>query len=305
MRIFVTGASGYVGSAVAEALRRRGHWVAGLVRTESKRRALEAREIRTIQGDMRAPESFLQLAREADVWIHCAAELSKDWETLDRLTVTAFLDLAAKSERARALVYTSGVWLYGNTGSNLVNESVALVSGGILPWRLEHEKRILSAARPGLRTAVIRPGCVYGGRGGLTGMWFESARRGNAAQMIGDGANRWAMIHIEDLADLYARAVEQRLSGELFNATDRSRFTVRDMAEAASRAAGAGGRVTSLDPEEAARTYGLLAQGLLLDQHVDSSKAVHLLGWMPRFGGFSENAARYFQAWRAYHGERN
>src|SRR5579862_3773445 len=112
MRVFVTGASGYIGQAVAEAFRRKGHWVAGMVRDETKRRALDAKEIRTFVGDLKTPASFLQMAKESDVWVHCAADWAQDLETLDRQTVNTLLDLAKQSARARQFIYTSGVWLY-------------------------------------------------------------------------------------------------------------------------------------------------------------------------------------------------
>jgi nucleoside-diphosphate-sugar epimerase len=146
---------------------------------------------------------------------------------------------------------------------------------------------------------VIRPGCVYGLRGGLTGTWFASALKDGAATVAGDGKNRWAVVHVEDLAELYVRAAESGLSGELLNATDRSRFTVGEMAAAASRAAGAGGKVRLLDAAAAEKAFGFMSKGMMLDQHVDSSKAVRLLGWAPRFGGFAEQANRHFAAWKA------
>src|SRR5581483_11594796 len=124
---------------------------------------------------------------------------------LDRLTVQTFLDLAKKAKAPRTVIYTSGVWLYGDTGSLAVDESEAFESSFLIPWRAQHEKRVLEASGPLTRGLVIRPGCVYGGRGGLTGIWFEGAEKGAGAPIVGEGANRWAMIHVEDLADLYVR----------------------------------------------------------------------------------------------------
>jgi len=285
MRVFITGASGYIGRAVAAALRRRGHRVAGLTRSAAKARLLAAGELEAVTGDMRDSKAWEAAARGADVLIHCAVEYGADYEALDLKTVEALLALGGK------VIYTSGVWQYGPGGP--FDESSA--GKPLMPWRSEHEKRVLSA-----QGLVIRPGCVYGGSGGLTGLWFQGALEEKAAPIVGDGANRWAVVHLEDLADLYARAAESALSGEMLNAVDGSRFTVREMAEAASRAAGAGGAVEALAFAEAEKRYGGMAHGLALNQNVDASKAARLLGWEPRFKGFPPDAELYFAAWRAF-----
>jgi nucleoside-diphosphate-sugar epimerase len=106
------------------------------------------------------------------------------------------------------------------------------------------------------------------------------------------------MVHLDDLAELYVRAAESACAGQVFNATDRSRFSVQDCARAASRAAGAGGKVESISVAEASKTMGPMAECLALDQHVDSSKAARLLGWQPRHGGFVDGVERYFRAWQ-------
>lgn len=287
MKIFVTGATGYIGRAVAEALRRRGHRVAGLTRSAAKARSLAAAEIEPVVGDMRDAKAWQRAGWEADVLVHCAVEYGPDYERLDREAVGALLGFGGK------VVYTSGVWQYGPGGP--FHEAAAFSGKPLLPWRSEHEKRVLSA-----KGLVLRPGCVYGGTGGLTGLWFQGAVESKAAPIVGDGANRWAVVHVADLADLYARAAESALSGELFNAADGSRFTVREMAEAASRAAGAGGAVNALSFPDAEKAYGGMAHGLALDQDVDSAKASRLLGWTPRFKGFPGDAGLYFAAWNAF-----
>lgn len=287
MRIFVTGATGYIGRAVAEALRRRGHRVAGLTRSAAKARSLAAAEIEPVVGDMRDAKAWERAAWEAEALVHCAVEYSEDYEALDRGTVDALLGVGGK------VLYTSGVWQYGPGGP--FHESAAHSGAPLLPWRSEHEKRVVAA-----KGLVIRPGCVYGGTGGLTGLWFAGAVERKAAPIVGDGANRWATVHVADLADLYVRAAESAVSGELFNGADGSRFTVREMAEAASRAAGAGGAVASLSPAEAEKAYGGMARGLALDQAVDASKAARLLGWAPRFKGFAPDADLYFASWNAF-----
>jgi nucleoside-diphosphate-sugar epimerase len=299
MRIFVTGATGYIGSAVAGALARAGHRVKGLVRSPEKARALAAAEIEPVNGDLAHPTGYHEAARSCEVLVHCAAESSPRYFDLDRLTIENLLAAGRESGRPALFVYTSGVWVYGNTGASAVDESSSLNPPAVNAPRVAHERLVLAANGHGLRTVVLRPGCVYGGSGGLTGAWFASAAETGAARLIGDGAQRWAMAHVADVADAYVRAIESPFGGEVFNVTDRSRFTVRECAEAASRAAGGEGRVVAMTVSEASAATASLHECFALDQHVDSSKAVRWLGWQPRHGGFVDGVARYFAAWKA------
>lgn len=299
MRIFITGATGFIGHAVAANLARAGHEVVGLARTGEKAKRLAAAEALPVMGDMRQPETYIEAAGSCQVLIHCAAEYSAQYTELDRRTVSELLKSAHDSSRPRLFVYTSGVWVYGNTGGRAVDESTPLNPPAMAAARVETEATVLAASTGRVRTIVIRPGCVYGGAGGLTATWFESAEKEGAARIVGDGSFRWSMVHVSDLAEAYRLAVESRLAGEVFNLTDRSRSTVLECARAASQAATGTAAVATTPVEEAAKTMGAMAEGLTLDQHVDSSKAVRLLGWQPRHGGFVDGAARYYRSWKA------
>ena len=107
------------------------------------------------------------------------------------------------------------------------------------------------------------------------------------------------MVHLDDLADAYVRAAESGLAGEIFNVTDRSRFTVLELATAAARAAGYKGEIRPLPLAEARKTMGDFADALALNQHLDSGKAVRLLGWQPRHGGFLDEVEALYGAWKA------
>ena len=302
MRVFVTGATGFIGGAVAAACERAGHEVWGLVRDKNKARRVEEAEIRPVFGALDDPASYSAAARDCHVLVHCAAESSaRQWD-LDRSAIETLLDAARSAGTVRKVIVTSGVWLYGDTGSQMVDESSPLNPPAPVAQRPGHEQMVLAANGGRLQTLVIRPGCVYGGAGSLTGLWFDSAVKEGAARIVGDGAVRWAMVHIQDLADLYVRAAESPWGGEIFNATDRSRFTVLECARAASLAAGHDGKVATVAVADAVKTMGAWAACLAMTQHVDSRKAVRLLGWQPRHGGFVDGAQRSFIAWRAHAG---
>lgn len=300
MKVFLTGATGYIGQAVAAALVRRGHEVHGLVRSEEKARRLEAEGMRPVRGDMARPESWKEAAAASDALVHAASDMAAGTVEPDRIAVEALLEAAKGAARPKTLVYTSGVWVLGNTGERAADESAPLAPLAIVAWRPAHERRVLDAAH--VKGSVIRPGCVYGGAGGMTAAWFESAEAEGAARIVGDGRNAWTMLHREDLADAYVSLVEKGIGGELFHVSEPRRESVRACGEAASRAAGKAGAVRVTPPEEARRQMGAFVDALVLDQRVDPGKAQRVLGWRPRHQGFVAEAEALYREWKASRG---
>ena len=297
MRVFVTGATGYVGFAVAKALRRAGHRVSGLARSDVKARRLAQAEIEPVIGDLANPPSYADVARDATVLIHTAFDYSADGVAKDRTALETLLGAARRAPQPKTIIFTSGDWVYGDTGGHLVDETTAPAPPKLVAWRPAHEQLVLQAS--GVRGIVLRPGDVYGGAGGLTGMWFSGPSTGKQPGVVGDGRNRVPMVHIDDLADAYVRAAESQLAGEIFNVNDQSRCTVLELATAAARVAGFQGEIRPTPLAEARSTLGDLADALALSQLVDARKVTRVLGWQPRHAGFLAEVATYYRAWKA------
>jgi nucleoside-diphosphate-sugar epimerase len=297
MRVFVTGATGYVGFGAATALSRAGHEVWGLARDEDKARLLARNEIRPVLGSLQDPSSFCDAVERSSVLVHAAADYDTDTFALDRKTVEMLLEWGQRGAQPKTIVYTSGVWVHGSTGDRLVDETTPLAPIRRVTRRLESERLVLDAG--GVRGIVVRPGCLYGRQGGLTGSWFHAAVNEKALRVVGDGSNRWAMVHVDDVADAYVRIAESGLTSEIFDITDRSRATVGEMVRAVARVTEYGGEVQFIPPAEAAKTMGDYAEALALDQHIDARKAVRMLGWQPKHGGFLDGVETYFDSWKA------
>jgi nucleoside-diphosphate-sugar epimerase len=284
MKIFLTGATGYIGSAVAEALLAAGHSVAALARNVESEQTLRDRGMTPVPGDLKSPASLASRMESVDGAIH--AGTTNDGH-VDIDAVSAMLE--ALKGTNKAFVYTSGIWVLGNTGDRPADESAPVNPVGIVKWRPAAEQRVLDAARLAVRAIVIRPAIVYGRGGGLPGMFVQSANESGAAQYIGDGQNRWPVVHVEDLADLYVLAVEKAPAGTLLHAADGSAVRLKEIAEAASFGADAGGHIISLPFEQASAKLGPLAEALVLDQVVTSEKARQMLGWNPHAVGILED----------------
>jgi nucleoside-diphosphate-sugar epimerase len=298
LKIFVTGATGYIGFNVALALRRAGHRVWGLVRNEEKAQVLAQNEIIPIMGSMQNPESYLAVAEQCSVLIHAATEYSEERMTLERLTIESFIKASKGKIGPKTLIYTSGVWVYGDTNCGLVDETTPLNPAKLVSWRPAVEEMVLNASE--VRGIVVRPGCVYGRGRGMTGSWFKGAYMEESLKAIGDGKNHWAMVQVDDLAQGYLAVAESDLNGEIFNFTDQSRLTVGEMVTAVAKVTGYSGPIESILAEKAAQKMGDYVYCLALDQHVDSSKARRLLGWHPRHLSFVDEVDLCFESWKAH-----
>jgi nucleoside-diphosphate-sugar epimerase len=299
MRIFLTGATGYIGHAVLEALVRGGHEVTGLVRNSEKAAIVEASGGRPLLGDLARPESYRQAAEEHDGVIHTGFETSARGPEVDRAAIDALVSAARSASVTRGdafIVYTSGVWVLGQTVQP-ATESTMLDPAPNVMWRPDHEQAILRAAGGGLRTVIVRPGIVYGGTAGIVGDLFRDAVNG-IIRVIGSGENRWPLVYNRDLADLYVRLAVRPDASGVYHANDEGDERVRDIVEAIVTHVPNEPSVRHVPLDEARAKLGPYAVALTLDQVVRSPRA-RGLGWTPSLHSVGGNVARLLEEWRA------
>ncbi len=291
MKIFLTGATGYIGGAVAAALRDAGHELTALVRDPKKATARLGDGIRFVAGDLATIDEHRDAIAASQVFVHTAASPEKTAE-LDELAIRAF----TRYHDNRYLLFTSGVWVLGNTGPAPSDEVAPPRPIDLVKWRVQHERWVLEEMRDNFPTAVIRPGCVYGRRQSLLRGWFKAAEKGDPIELVGSGTNHWAMVHIDDLARCYVRAVEKRAAGVL-HAADDTRATLRHCAEAVVAASGKKSEITVKPLDEARKSMGPFADALAIDQHVASGSTRSRLGWKPQ-KAFIESVEEQWKEWK-------
>jgi nucleoside-diphosphate-sugar epimerase len=299
MRIFLTGATGYIGSAVLDALIKGGHDVTALVRHPEKAERVAQRGVRPVIGELSKPSYYVQAAEAADAIVHTARDHSKKGPAVDRQAIDALLAAAGRRRTAgqpAAVVYTSGVWVLGDTPEP-ATEDAPLRPPANVAWRPEHERLVLDSGSQGVRAIVVRPGVVYGGARGTIGDLLKDAANG-LVRVVGEGKNHWPCVYDRDLADLYLRVVTNDSACGIFHATDEADESVEEIVDAIAAHAKTRPDVRHVPIEEARAKMGPVAEALALDQIVRSPRA-RALGWSPTLHSVSGNVARLLEEFRA------
>lgn len=293
MRVFLTGATGYIGTAVLDALVRAGHEVTALVRRPAAAERLRDKAARCVLGDLSSWAAFRHHAQGHEAYVHTAFEPSARGAEIDAEAVEALLDLA-RDAQAEAFVYTSGVWVLGHTQG--ADESAPVNPTPLVAFRPAVEQRVLSAGSGRLRTSVIRPGIVFGGGRGIIGDLLRDAENG-IMRVVGTGENHWPLVYDRDLADLYARLVGNAQASGIYHATDDSPERVSDVVNAIADCASQRPDIRYMPYAEARSKLGAYADAITLDQVVNSVRARDV-GWQPTLGSLVGNVPRLFEEWR-------
>lgn len=288
MRVFLTGATGFIGSVIVEELQAAGHQVTGLARSDEAARALERRGVAALRGDVADPDGLAQAARASDGVIHCAFghDFSKYVEMgeIDLRAVSAMADALAGADKP--LVVTSG--MTASTPGRASTEADPAQTEGFAAVRGRPEDLALAASRSLVRSTVVRlPPSVHDrGAQGLVSMLVALAREKGVSAYIGDGANRWPAVHRRDAARLFRLALERGYAGNRLHAVGEEGVPLRAIAEAIGEKLGIPTR--SLEPGEAMAHFGWLGLPASNDMPAASVATRESVGWRPTHPGLLE-----------------
>jgi nucleoside-diphosphate-sugar epimerase len=296
MRVFVTGASGFVGSAVVAELIAAGHQVLGLVRSDASAKAVTAAGAEVHRGDLQDLESLRSGAVAADAVIHTAFihDFSKFAENceIDRHAIEALGSALAGSNRP--LIVTSGTGLL--TPGRLATEDTVRPTGSAIP-RVSEQAGLLLVSQ-GVRVSAMRlPPTVHGdGDHGFVPILIGLARDKGAAAYVGDGNNRWPAVHRLDAAQLYRLVLEKGTAGAVYHAVAEEGVPFREIAGVIGRRLNI--PIVSKTAEEAAQHFGWFAHFAAMDNPSSSAQTQQQMGWRPTRPGLISDFdhMRYFPA---------
>jgi nucleoside-diphosphate-sugar epimerase len=282
MRVFVTGATGFIGSAVVRELLDAGHEVVGLARSDTAAAALTAVGAQVHRGALDDPDSLHDGAAAADGVIHLAFNHDfSDYVANGKLDLRAVEALGAALEgTGRPLVVTSGTLMLTMMGGRLGTEEVAPDPGSGAP-RIASENATMALAARGVRASVVRLSPTVHGEGdkGFVPTLIDIARKTGVSAFVGDGSNRWPAVHRLDAAHLFRLALEAAPAGSILHGAADEGVPFRDIAELIGRRLKL--PVAGVAAEDASRHFGFLAAVVPLDNPTSSALTQKLLGWRP------------------------
>lgn len=298
MRVLVTGATGFVGSAVVRALRADGHEVTGLVRDPARAGAVAATGATLHRGDMLDPASYVPLVADVDAVVH-AAQLavpgrltptrSRQVFDADALMTRSLAD--ACIEHGRRLVYTGGCFDWGDHGKDWIDEATPL-SPSPMGVGHAHQAVYLDGRHrdDGLDVVRLSPGFVYGPGGLFAAAFVEQARKGRL-RCIGRGTNWWSCVHVDDLATTYLAALTRARPGAAYAVVDDEPLQLRELTDLTTDALHRP-RVGTAPPALISLILGrTLVASLTTSFRISGARIRQDLGWAPARPRFRDEVA--------------
>ena len=289
MRVFVTGAAGFIGTATTKELIAHGHKVVGLARSPENEAVLKKLGAEVHRGSLDDLESLKSGAKNADGVIHLAF-------------IHDFSKFAENGQIDKRAIEAMGEILEGTNKPLIVTSGVAMISPGEFATEdmLRHqpgmprmsEEAVFSLTDRGVPAMAMRLPQVHGGEGkaGFIGYLFNLARDKGVSAYVGDGSNRWSAAHRLDVARCYRLALEKGTNGSAYHAVADEAVPLRALAETFAKTLNVDTR--SLTPEQAPEHFGWMAMFAGLDMPASSAKTQAALGWKPKEIGVIADISR-------------
>ncbi|MDM7892383.1 NAD(P)H-binding protein [Curtobacterium caseinilyticum] len=264
MHVFLTGASGYIGSSVLRALVAHEHEVTAIVRSDQKAQAVRDAGGRAVVGDVTDTDVVRRLAHEADAVVHTASAEAVDPDFTATVTT-------ALTGTLKPFVHTGGIFTFGD--STDISEQSPVSPPALTAWRAPIEARVRASD---VRTTIVAPGIVYGRGAGIPAMFVGDGE--HEVRLVGDGSQRWTTVHVDDLGELDVLALERAEQDGYVVAATGDNPTVRAIAEAGAH----GSPVVAESADDSRQRLGTAyADALLLHQEASGAHARAAFGWRP------------------------
>lgn len=284
MKIFMTGASGYIGGTVAKLLINAGHAVTGLARAENSAAKLRAHGIEAVRGELSAHSAVRNAARAADAVINCA-------DAADPFVVAAIVEGLAGS--GKAFLHTSGSSVVGDKAAGKFSPKIHHedTPSEPLPEKIQRvavDRTVLASAAQGVRSVVLCPSLIYGeGRGAnpdsiQVPSLIRQAVKSGIPRYIGAGENIWSTVHVDDVASAYLLALDSARAGSFFY-IENGEASLKSIVESIARLLGGKRAAESWSIDEAIAEWGPQAAWFSLggNSRISAEKARKMLGWKP------------------------
>jgi nucleoside-diphosphate-sugar epimerase len=279
--VLVLGGTGSIGIPVLREIVRRGHDVVALARSDDSASKLIELGAVPIAGNIETPERWIGNLPPLQAVIHLACDFDSAMAEVERRLLDVLLPYLATRPQKPRFIYTGGCWLFGATGNDVATEETPLHPLPAFAWMVPHLHRILDTS--GIEPIVIHPAMVYEPDGGVFRRFVDDAIERDAIRIVGGEDVRWPLVHCEDLAYLYALALESTVTRESYIGAAISGLPVGRIARAIARRFDKRNRQPQIISADAiAAELGAWARGYALDQQLSGDKARRNLGWKPR-----------------------
>ena len=279
MKIVVFGATGFIGLAVTTALVVQGHDVIGIVRSETGAILVRKAGATPLIGDMTRPETWTEAVEHAEGVIQLAASFDGDLGAAERAWLDPMLELSRKRHPIR-LIYTGGCWLYPEQTEPAISEETPFDPLAPFAYMVDHRARITQSENIHLTT--IHPGIVWSEAGGFYAQFRTQIKAGNPIRVVGSYETIWPLVHVDDLAALYALAITQSATAPDYLGVADVGLPVRSLIQKVSQDVKKPARIELVSVAQAVLEKGEWAAGQARSQRIVSGKAQKDLGWHPK-----------------------